>query len=60
MSFVVRLTRDETGRLTGVVQHVKTGLKVRVDGFEAIGQTIGEMFAASATEEAPDLRHPER
>jgi hypothetical protein len=55
MSFVVRLTRDETGRLTGVVQQVKTGLKVRVDGFEAIGQTIGEMFGASATEEARDL-----
>jgi hypothetical protein len=45
MTFVVRLTRDEVGRITGVVEQVKTGLKARVEGLEAVGRAIGEMIA---------------
>jgi hypothetical protein len=45
MTFVVRLTRDNAGRVTGVVEQVKTELKARVDGLEAVGRAIGEMIA---------------
>jgi len=54
MTFVVRLTRDKVGRITGVVEQVKTGLKVRVEGLEALGRVIGEMLPPLATEEALD------
>lgn len=51
MIFVVRLTRDEVGRITGVVEQVKTGLKARVEGLEAVGRAIGEIIAPSVTEQ---------
>jgi hypothetical protein len=49
MTFVVRLTRDEAGRITGVVEQVKTGLKARVEGLDAVGRAIGEMIAPPGT-----------
>jgi hypothetical protein len=51
MTFVVRLTRDEVGRITGVVEQVKTGLKARVEGLDAVGRTIGEMIAPPGTDQ---------
>ena len=45
MTFVVRLTRDKSGRITAVVEQVKTGLKTRVEGVEPIGRVIAEMIA---------------
>ena len=45
MTFVVRLTRDELGRISGVVEQVKTGLKARVEGLDTVGRAIGEMIA---------------
>ncbi len=51
MTFVVRLTRDKVGRITGVVEQVKTGLKTRVDGLDAVGRTIGEMIAPPGTDQ---------
>ena len=51
MTFVVRLTRDKVGRITGVVERVKTGLKVRVEGVDAIGRAIGEMIAPPGTDQ---------
>jgi hypothetical protein len=45
MTFVVRLTRDELGRISVVVEQVKTGLKARVEGLDAVGRAIGEMIA---------------
>jgi len=51
MTFVVRLTRDEVGRITGVVEQVKTGLKARVEGLDAVGRAIGEMIAPSGTDQ---------
>ena len=42
MTFVLRLTRDEAGH---IVELVKTGLKARVEGLDAVGPTIGEMIA---------------
>ena len=43
MTFVVRLTRNKAGRITAVVEQVKTGLKARVEGVEPIGRVIAEM-----------------
>src|SRR5262245_38840700 len=54
MTFVVRLTRDKVGRITGVVEQVKTGLKARVEGLDSLGRSIGEMIASRWT----DLQHP--
>jgi hypothetical protein len=51
MTFVVRLTRDEAGRITGIVEQVKTGLKARVEGLDAVGRAIGEMIAPPAIDE---------
>ena len=51
MTFVVRLTRDEVGRITGVVEEVKTGLKVRVEGLDAIGRALGEMILLPGTDQ---------
>jgi hypothetical protein len=56
MTFVVRLTRDEVGRITGVVEQVKTGLKARVEGLDAVGRAIGEMIAPSGTDQGQGSR----
>jgi len=55
MTFVVRLTRDEFERITGVVEQVKTGMKVRVEGLDAVGRAIGEMILPRAP---PKARSP--
>lgn len=57
MTFVVRLTRDKVGRISGVVQQVRTGLKARVEGLDAIGRAIGEMIAPRGTDQ--DQNPPE-
>lgn len=44
MTFVVRVTCNELGNWTGVVEQVRTGLKVRVDGLAAIGRVIEQMI----------------
>jgi hypothetical protein len=54
MTFIVRLTRDKAGRITGVVEKVKTGRKARVEGLDAVGRAIGEMIASAG----PDLEGP--
>jgi hypothetical protein len=43
MTFVIRLTVAEDGRLTGVVTRVTTGEKARFEGVEAIGPLIARM-----------------
>jgi hypothetical protein len=42
--FIVRLTRDPTGRVTGVVERVRTGEKERVAAVEEIGQVLAAML----------------
>jgi hypothetical protein len=55
MTFVIRLTSDDLGRVTGVVERVKTGLKTRVEGLDAVGRAIGEMIAPPG---ADQVRNP--
>ena len=42
--FIVRLARDRTGRMTGVVERVRTGEKERVATVEEIGQVLAAML----------------
>lgn len=44
-TFIVRLARDPTGRLTGVVERVRTGEKERVAAVEEIGSILAAMLA---------------
>lgn len=43
ISFIVRIARDDTGQVRGVVERVKTGAKERFDGVEAISPLIARM-----------------
>ena len=54
MTFVVRLTRDRAGRITGVVEQVKTGRKARVEGLDAVGRAIAKMIDSPGA----DLQNP--
>jgi hypothetical protein len=56
MTFVVRLTRNKAGRITAVVEQVKTGLKTRVEGVEPIGRVIAEMITPRRIGEAQTRR----
>jgi len=50
MTFIVRVSQDEAGRLTGIVERVRTGEKERVQGVEDIGQVIACMVTKDRTE----------
>jgi hypothetical protein len=43
VTFIVRLAIDRTGRISGVVERVKTGQKERFEGAPAIGEVIARM-----------------
>jgi hypothetical protein len=47
MTFIVRLSQNESGRIAGVVERVRTGEKERVDGLEAISTAIARMLGAA-------------
>ena len=46
LTFIIRVSRDEAGRLSGVVERVRTGEKARVYEIEDIGQVIVRMMDA--------------
>ena len=56
MTFIVRLSRDKAGRITAVVEQVKTGLKTRVEGVEPIGRVIADMITPRWIGQAPNRR----
>ena len=47
--FIVRLARDPTGRVTGVVERVRTGEKERVAAMEEIGQVAAMLEREKAS-----------
>jgi hypothetical protein len=51
VTFIFRLSRDETGRLTGVVERVRTGEKVRVDTLDALAAVIARMVTTETDPE---------
>ena len=46
MTFVVRLSRDDAGQLTAVVERVRSGEKARVHDLNAIPGAIARMITA--------------
>jgi hypothetical protein len=46
MTFIVRLIRNESGALHGVIERASTGAKQAVDGCQAIGAVIADMVAS--------------
>jgi len=46
MTFVVRLSRDDVGRLTAIVERVRSGEKARVHDLDAIPRAIARMITA--------------
>jgi hypothetical protein len=45
MTFIVRISVDEAGGVTGIVERAQTGQKTRFEGTEAIGALIARMMA---------------
>ncbi len=46
MTFIVRLSLDEAGQVTGVVERMRTGEKKRFEGVAAIATLIARMVGA--------------
>ena len=46
-AFVVRVVRDPSGDLAGVVERMRTGAKERFEGTSAIGPLIARMLGAA-------------
>jgi len=42
-SFIVRISRHASGRMTGVVERVKNGQKERFEGFEGLAPALARM-----------------
>jgi hypothetical protein len=45
-TFIVRVTPDKAGRITGVVEQVRTGRKARIQSVADIGRVIAAMVAS--------------
>ena len=50
MTFIVRVSIDEEGDVTAVVERVRTGQKERVHSVDNIGRVIAMMIAARGDE----------
>jgi hypothetical protein len=53
MTFIVRVSVDEAGGVTGILERVQTGQKKRFQGLEAIGPLIAQMIAATGAGPGP-------
>jgi hypothetical protein len=52
-SFVVRLTRSAAGQVSGVVERVKTGEKVRFEGVDGVCRVIARMIGEDCAAPPP-------
>jgi hypothetical protein len=50
VTFVVRVSRDEAGRVRGVVERVRTGHKERFDGLDDIAAIIRRLLEGDGRE----------
>jgi hypothetical protein len=50
VTFIVRASRDRSGRLRGVVERVRTGAKERFTGADGVGVLIERMLEAEDRE----------
>jgi hypothetical protein len=51
--FIVRLDRDPGGRVSGVVERVRTGEKARVDALADVGSLLAARLAREDAEPPP-------
>lgn len=51
LTFIVRVSQDEAGQLSGIVERVRTGEKQRFYGPATIGQIIERTVAAESEEQ---------
>jgi hypothetical protein len=51
--FILRLERDRRGRVSGVVERVRTGEKARVEDLARVGSLLAAMLAREAARPAP-------
>lgn len=49
ITFVLRVTVEAGGRMTGVVERVRTGQKERFEGAEALGPLVTRMTGVPTT-----------
>ena len=45
--FIVRVSRDGDGRVTGVVERVRTGEKVRVEALAEVGPALAALLEST-------------
>ena len=55
-SFIVRVRRDESGELTGLVRRVRTGEEHAFRGGEMVVTLIARMLRTDATPQSSELR----
>lgn len=48
--FIVRVNRDSGGKLTGVIERVRTGEKIRVEALAEVEQVLASMLAREPVE----------
>ncbi|HJX86036.1 MAG TPA: hypothetical protein VJ277_00635 [Gemmatimonadales bacterium] len=46
-TIIVRVRRDDAGRLSGVVERVRTGEKVRFHGLETLGRAVATLLESA-------------
>jgi hypothetical protein len=46
-TLIVRIRQDDAGRLSGVVERVKTGEKVRFYGLETLSRTVASLLSTT-------------
>jgi hypothetical protein len=56
MVFVVRVTQDEIGARSGIVERLSTGEKARCHGLEALGGLVARMIEAGRERARSDAR----
>ena len=47
-TLVVRIRQDDPGQMSGVVERVRTGEKVRFHGLETLGRAVAALLSTTA------------
>jgi hypothetical protein len=47
-TFIVRVWQDDAGRMSGVVERVRTGEKIPFHGLESLGRAVASLFSAGS------------
>jgi hypothetical protein len=47
-TLIVRIQQDDAGQMSGVVERVRTGEKVRFHGLETLGRAVAALLSTTA------------